>query len=96
MSEKIIHNDWQGIPIEGDEPDDKVINVWVISPSQDASYDETWIRDYHKALEYAGQSLELAVDTLQEDELLEHGVILKMKLRKTTVGEIKDMNDSAR
>lgn len=84
--------DWQGYPITADEPDDTKILVWVIAPGGPGMADEVWERDYHRATELANESLYMRVDDAGQDDLIEHGVAIKMKLRWTTVGEYNALN----
>lgn len=94
MSEKAVAmiRDWQNLPVTGPESADTVILVWVISPGVDG-FDEIWAREYSLALEIAERVIEDLADETGEEDLLEHGVKVGMKLRRTTVGEYRELQE---
>lgn len=81
----MIQLDWQGSFVN-DETPDTIINVWVITPGS-GGHDETWIRDYDRAVEFATERLEAVVDQATKADLLEHGVEVKMRLRAMRLGD---------
>lgn len=83
-------HDWCGNEIPDGETDDKEIIVWVIEPTN-GGFDEAWIRDYFQAIEHAQEILAARMDDVDEADLLEHGVSVKCRLMKTTVGAYKEV-----
>lgn len=82
--------DWQGKPVpESETPDTKIL-VWVITPGM-GGFDEIWVRDWQRAISHAQDILEDSADEGTEADLLEHGVSVRMQLRRTTVREYEEV-----
>lgn len=81
--------DWQGLPIKEEEPDDKIISVWQITPHYDSDYDSLITRDYNDACTFAEGIAVALMDTATEEELLDKGIKLEVKLVKMTLSEYK-------
>lgn len=81
--------DWQGLPIKEEESDDKIISVWQITPHYDSDYDSLIARDYNDACKYAEGIVVALMDSATEEDLLEKGIKIEVKLVKMTLGEYK-------
>lgn len=86
----IFGNDHHGRAITEEEPPEKTILVWVITPGA-GGFDENWIRGYQDAVDFAQERLHQIVDDLSESDALSEGASVKMKLRKTTVAEYQEV-----
>lgn len=83
--------DWEGLPVPENEPDDKEILVWEVSPHFDSTYDVCVERSWQRMLEYVSDGLEEWLERYTVEELLEEPVKLSFRLRKMTVAEWRDM-----
>ncbi len=80
-SSDVFGCDWEGKPITGQEPANKLVLVWQITPHPtDSSFDTCVERDYHKAVELAKEAIENWVDQADEECLKGDGVTVSMKL----------------
>lgn len=83
--------DWQGKPVPDDEPDDKVIQVWEITPHPDGFHSHAVIRSWQDVNEFMCRVPEMYLDGSDETECRE-GVTVRIRLRNMTVydyGEIE-------
>lgn len=72
--------DWRGLPVPECESLDERFLVWVIE-TPEAKCD-IYIRSYHEAIKYAQNLIEQLMDSTEEEELKEHGVDLKVRLKE--------------
>lgn len=85
-------HDWQGDPVSADEPADKEIVVWVIDPDLSRrGYDELWERDYYRMIDLVQDNIGSYVESKASEDLLEHGVTIKLTTRRMTVGEYREV-----
>lgn len=85
--------DWRGEAIPGNESPETEILVWVITPGTEG-FDECWCRDYFNAIAFAQDSILMKVDGAEQSDLIEHGVTVSMKLRRTTVAEYAEVQEN--
>lgn len=79
--------DHTGREITEVEPLDKEIMVWEIQPANRRGLDVLWEREYQRAVTLAKEVLTDLVDALEDEEALEKGATVSMKLVKTTLLE---------
>lgn len=92
MSEP-TNTDHDGRPVPPDEPADKAILVWHVSPhTGDPAYDVFVERSWQRMLEYVGSNLDYWLERHDEGQL-RRGVTLTFKLADTTVGEYAELQD---
>jgi hypothetical protein len=86
--------DWQGRPVVVEETDETEIYVWEITPHpQTNDYDSILIRGYQKAREMADLAMERVMDENEREDLIE-GVKVEVKLIKTTIGYMKEIDEN--
>jgi hypothetical protein len=88
MSEKL---DWRGNPITANESGTDTVLAWVFSPGRSA--DETIIRDYHEALDYANDLICEKMDEVEEEDLLDGGFTIKVKLVRVTPEYLNELTN---
>lgn len=85
--------DWQGREVPDDEPDDKLIWVWEVSPHiGDTQYTDYVERGWQDMLAYVRGSLDAWLESFTDDELYE-GVTLTFRRVQMTVGQYKEITD---
>jgi len=87
MTEQLDHT---GRPVPDGETPDKTILIWAIYPG-DPDQDEYWVRGYQEAVTHAQNLLSDRVDSSSEEDLLESGITITMKLRRTTLAEYNEV-----
>lgn len=80
--------DWEGCEVPADEHPDTPIKAWLIDPDLSGRCDEVVIRGYQDMLDYVATHLESKLDDMTEEELTDAGFTLKIRLVKTTVGDM--------
>ena len=83
--------DWEGRNVPDDEPADKVIKVWQVTPHVGDSHFDSYVeRGWQDMLAYLNSSLEGWLERVEPDDLAE-GVTLTFKLVDMTVGAYREM-----
>lgn len=91
MEGELDKHDWEGNPLNPETDTDPAILVWVLNPSLETGFDETWIRDYHRMTSYVEDRFHLAIDDLTEAELREHGFKLNVKLMRVSREQYEEL-----
>lgn len=82
--------DWQGRLVPPDEPDDKVIKVWQVTPHPGGKHlgDSAVWRSWHDMRLYVKGNLE---ELLERDEVMGDGLTLTFKVVEMTVGDYREI-----
>lgn len=100
MTDNERETDWEGHPVPSDEPDDKSILVWEVSPHPQQTYsseegDVMWCRSWQEMLGTVGDHLEEMLEGVDREDLIHEGFAVKFRLRKVTVGQYREMVQDA-
>lgn len=82
--------DWEGLPVDKNEPADKEILVWEVSPHFDSRYTDAVERSWQRMLDYVTDGLEGWLENHTARELLAEPVRLSFRLRKMTVEDWRE------
>jgi len=85
--------DWRGEKLPNNESPESIINCWVIEPSRNKEFDEIWIRSYFDAMDYTSDLIQDLMDSTGEEDLLESGVTVNVKLKKVKLRDYLDVQD---
>lgn len=86
MSEPL---DWRGKPVPKNEQGTDTVFAWVFSPGRSA--DETIIRNYHEALDYASELIQERMDECGEEDLLNGGFSIRVQLVRATPNYLEEL-----
>jgi len=87
--------DWEGRQIPADEPDDKLIHIWVITPHPQTGkgYDEMWERSWQSMLGIVKDSLESLLESREQEDLLDpdNKLTISFSLQKVTKAHYEEV-----
>lgn len=86
--------DWQSNDItKPEQPSDKIL-VWSISPHPyDSSCDSMVVRSFQDAVKEFRDAIEHLMDAVDENDLKESGINIKIELVEMTISEYLDLQE---